>query len=54
VPGDLATAVGVDDRDVRRWPLVGLGAAAGGVDRRVFEEEQRVGPTVDPGIGESR
>ena len=49
VPGDLAAAVGVDDRSVVGRPLVGGGAPSRGVDRRVFEQQQRVERRRPPG-----
>ena len=42
VPGDLAAAVDVDDRGAVERPLVGLGALARGVDRRVLEQQDGV------------
>src|SRR5829696_5742409 len=36
MPGDLATAVDVDYWGAVGWPLLGLSALAGGVDRRMF------------------
>ena len=50
VPGDLAAAVDVDDRRAVERPLVRLGALAGRVDRRVLQQQQRVGRLAgDPG-----
>ena len=53
VPGDLAAAVGVDDRRCRpTGPFAAAGAAARGVDRRVLEQQQRVGAAGDAGVGQ--
>ena len=43
VPGDLAATVDIDDRRAVERPLVRLGALACGVDRRVLQQDQRVG-----------
>ncbi len=43
VPGDLAAAVDIDDRDAVGGPFPGLGALARGVDGRVFEQQHGVG-----------
>lgn len=51
VPGDLAAAVGVDDRSAVNGSLVCLGTPSGGVDRGVFQQQQRVGAAGDPGVG---
>ena len=42
VPGDLAAAVDVDDRGAVDRALPRLGALAGGVDRRVLEQQDGV------------
>ena len=44
VPGDLPAAVDVDHRGAVDRPLVRLGALAGGVDRRVLQQQQGVRP----------
>ncbi len=52
MPGDLAAAVGVYDRNALEGPLVRLGTPTGGVDRRVFQQQQGVGTAADPGFGQ--
>ncbi len=52
VPGDLAAAVGVDDRRAVDRALVGFGALARGVDRRVLEQQQGVGAAGDARLGQ--
>ena len=42
MPGDLAAAVDVDHRRAVARALPGLGAPAGGVDRRVFQQQRGV------------
>ena len=50
VPGDLAAAVDIDDGGAVGRPFVGLGAFAGGVHRRVLEEDDGIGrPACDDG-----
>ena len=46
VPGDLAAAVDVDDRGAVDRPLEVERALAGGVDRRVLEQQHGVGRLV--------
>ena len=43
VPGDLAAAIDINDRGAVKGALKWFGAAAGGVDRLVLEEEDGVG-----------
>ncbi len=52
VPGDLAAAVGVDDGGAVDRALLGQRAAARGVDRRVLEQQQRVGSARHPRVGQ--
>ncbi len=49
VPGDLPTAVDVDDGAVCR-SLAGLGSRSRGEHRLMLEQEQRVGATGDDGV----
>ena len=53
VEGDLAAAVDVDDRRAAAVDrsLVRLGALAGGVGRRVLEQQHRVGPLAGHDLG---
>jgi len=52
VPGDLAAAVGVDDRGAVLGTLLGQGAPPGGVGGGMLEQQQRIGAAGRPGVGE--